>query len=533
MRTTGWSPFVAPTVPTEMSDANKKNLGSVYLVGAGPGDPGLITIRGLQLLESADVVVHDRLVDPRMVALCADTAEVIDVGKAPRGRRGLQQEVNELLIARAREGKSVVRLKGGDPFVFGRGGEEAEALAEAGVTFEVVPGVTSAVAAPAYAGIPLTHRGVASSATIVTGSEAPDKEGSDIDWEILARSGGTLVVLMGFENLESIAASLVQGGRGFDTPVALVQWGSQPTQHTVVGTLADIGEKAARAGLSPPVVAVIGEVVALREKLRWFDNRPLFGKRVLVTRSRTQASSLSEMLSREGGQPIELPTIETRPLKSTEKLDAALAKLSTYDWVLFTSANTVTAVFERLVALGMDARAFGTAKVGAIGQATASALSGWGILSLDFLPDRPVSESVVEGLEDRGLKGSKVLVPGARVRRDTLRRGLERLGALVDDIAVYETTVPEKAEARAREVLAPGVDAVTFTSTSTVSNLADLLNGDLSLLGDATIACIGPITAEAARETGLRVEVVPEQSTVAGLVESLKMHFENRRPSDG
>ena len=513
-----------------MGDRSKEETGRVYLVGAGPGDPGLITVKGLRCLESADVVVHDRLVDERLVARASRDAEVIDAGKVPGERRNSQDEINALLVARARAGKSVVRLKGGDPFVFGRGGEEAEALAEAGVPFEVVPGVTSAIAAPAYAGIPLSHRGVASSFTVVTGSETVDK--GAVAWDALARSGGTLVVLMGWESLSEIAAILTREGRPADTPVALVQWGTEPYQRTVVGTLSDIAEKAQQAGLSPPVVAVIGDVVRLRDRLRWFDDRPLFGLRVLVTRSRTQAGALSQLLSQEGAHPLEVPTIEIQPLDDYTELDAALRALSDYDWVVFPSTNSVDVVFGRLAELDLDARAFGPARVAAIGSATSDSLRARGIVA-NFVPEEFVSESVAEGLKDRIAAGQRVLLPQADIGRDTLGDGLTAQGADVHRVTAYRTVTPEGSAELIAAHLADGVDVATFTSSSTVRNLVALLDGDTSALGGVRIACIGPVTATAAAEAGLKVDILASEYTVAGLVEALKAHFAQEGRSDG
>ena len=515
-----------------MKDSKTKETGTVYLVGAGPGDPGLITVKGLRCLESADVVVHDRLVDERLLALARADAEVIDVGKMPGERRNLQSEINALLVSKARDGKRVVRLKGGDPFVFGRGGEEAEALVEAAVPFEVVPGVTSAVAAPAYAGIPLTHRGLASSLTIVTGSEAPGKGESAIAWNMMAKAGGTLVVLMGWDNLAEIVATLVREGRPPETPVALVEWGSEPHQRTVIGTLSNITEGAGDAGLAPPVVVVIGKVVALREKLRWFDNRPLSGKRVLVTRTRTQAGALSDLLTREGAQPLEVPTIEIRPLEDYSELDGALRALPKYDWVVFTSANTVQAVFDRLSEPGEDARAFHSTLIAAIGSATADSLRARGV-SADFVPKEFVSESVADGLKELIVPGARVFLPRADIGRETLRQGLAGLGASVHEVTAYRTVIPDDSGKRVTQLLSEGIDIATFTSSSTATNLYKLLNGDLSQLKQAKIACIGPVTAATVRETGLKVDIVAREYTVAGLVESLKAHFAQEDRSNG
>ena len=320
----------------------------VFLVGAGPGDPGLITVKGLRCIASADVVVFDRLVDKRLLDHASPAAELVDAGKVP-GEGGAQQpSINELLVTKATEGKVVVRLKGGDPFVFGRGGEEADVLHAANIPFEVVPGVTSAIAVPAYAGIPLTHRTLASSFTVVTGSESPDKSCSSVSWDTVAKLEGTLVVLMGWENLAKIVEALVRHGRPIETPIALVQWGTEPMQKTVVGTLADIVSKSTDGGLAPPVVAVIGEVVNLRDTLRWFERRTLFSKRILVTRTRTQASTLSDLLSQRGAEAIEVPTIEVLSLHDYSELDDVLRGLQQYDWVVFTSTNAVQAVFDRI-----------------------------------------------------------------------------------------------------------------------------------------------------------------------------------------
>ena len=504
--------------------------GTVFLVGAGPGDPGLITVKGLRCVESADVVVYDRLVDRRLLDHAGPDAELIDVGKLPGEAGQRQDESNALLVERAKAGKRVVRLKGGDPFVFGRGGEEAELLHTKGVPFEVVPGVTSAIAAPAYAGIPLTSRGLASSFTVVTGSEDPHKGESSLDWKHLAQQEGTLVVLMGWENLTGIVETLVQQGRPPDYPVALVRWGTEPYQQTVVGTLLDIVDKATDAGLAPPVVAVFGEVVGLRERLRWFDNRPLFGKRVLVTRTRAQASALSEMLSQRGAQAIELPTIEIEPLDDYGELDEALRRLESYDWVFFTSVNAVQAVFGRIEALGLDARDFRTAKVGAIGVTTVASLRERGIVA-DFVPDAFVSESVIDGLKGQGFGGGRVLLPSADIAREKLSEGLSNLGATVHRVTAYRTVTPEDSGARLGDILSNGIDVATFTSSSTVTNLARLLEGKQEGLAGAAIACIGPITAATAREWGLKVDIVAREHTIAGLVDALEAHFTEEGPS--
>lgn len=498
--------------------------GTVYLVGAGPGDPGLITVRGLTLLESADVVVYDRLVDDRLVDRAQDGAELVPVGKRPGGTGVAQEDINAALVEKAGEGKSVVRLKGGDPFIFGRGGEEAIAVAEAGVPFEVVPGVTSAVAAPAYAGIPLTQRGYASAVTIATGSESPDKPDSDVSWDALAQVDGTLVVLMGWQALGSIVESLVSNGRSPDTPIALIQWGTEPYQKTVVSTLASVERDAADAGLAPPVAAVIGQVVDLRAKLRWFDNRPLSGKRVLVTRTRAQAGVLSQLLAQHGADPIEVPTIAIEPLGDYSDLDATLAEIGGYDWTVFASTNAVDAVFARLDALGLDARTLHGTRVAAVGPTTDAALKSRG-LTPDYIPERFVTEAIVDGLASYSIAGNSVLLPRSDIGRETLPDGLENLGALVTRVAAYRNVVPEASRERLEQALETGIDVATFTSSSTVKHLVALLDGDVGKLNSTAIACIGPVTAAAAREVGLTVHVEAGEYTIEGLVQAVVDHF--------
>jgi uroporphyrinogen III methyltransferase/synthase len=503
--------------------------GKVYLVGAGPGDPGLITAKGLQRLRDAQVVVYDRLVDRRLLEEASPDAELVDVGKARGSRQMGQEEINQLLVHKALEGKRVVRLKGGDPFIFGRGGEEAETLAEAGVSFEVVPGITSAIAAPAYAGIPLTHRGVSSYVTIVSGSEDPTKGESSIDWERLATGTGTLVVLMGWETLPGIVDTLRRHGLAPATPAALIQWGTEPYQRTVVGSLEDILERGREASLTPPVVAVFGQVVNLRQRIHWFDDKPLFGKRVLVPRTRAQAGALSQLLMDNGAEPVEVPTIEIKPVEDHARLDSALTSMSRYDWVVFASANGVKEAFHRLEQLRLDARAFSSTRVCAIGPATAAALKECGIRA-DLQPREYVSEAMVTGLTEQGVRGKSILLLRAEAGRDVLSQGLSQAGALVDDVAVYRTVLPEESRQVVQDLMAEGrIDVVTFTSSSTVSNLLALLGGDATPLKGVTLACIGPITAETARDAGLMVDVVASDSTVPGLVDALVDHFSDAR----
>ena len=502
--------------------------GKVWLVGAGPGDPGLITVAAIAFLADAEVVVYDRLVNPRLLDLASPSAEHIFVGKETAAHGLTQEEINALLVERARQGKRVVRLKGGDPYLFGRGGEEAEALVEAGIPYEVVPGVTSATAVPAYAGIPVTHRGLASSVAVVTGHEDPSKGESAIDWAKLAKAVDTLVCLMGAGTLPQIVDQLLAHGRAPQTPVAVIRWGTTPQQQTVTGTLADIVGRVQAAGLTPPAVTVIGPVVGLRDKLRWFDNRPLFGKRVLVTRTRQQASVLSYHLSLEGAEPIELPALELVPKAEPKRISRAVRALAAgrYAWTVFTSANGVDLFFGHLREAGHDARAFAGTKVCAIGPGTAAALSGHG-LRADLVPERFIAEAVVDALARQGVKGQRVLLPRAEGGRRELVSGLRAAGARVEEVPLYEAAPPAEAEPEAvRRLRAGEVDVVTFASSSAVRNLVKLLGGDTSPLQKPLLACIGPVTARTVRELlGRRPDVVAKEHTIAGLVAALKGYY--------
>lgn len=488
----------------------------VYLIGAGPGDPNLITVKGVECLRRADVVVYDRLVAPALLDYAPAHAEKIYVGKASGEHTMSQAEINALLIEKARAGKIVARLKGGDPFVFGRGGEEALALAEAGIAFEIVPGITSAIAAPAYAGIPVTHRGVAASFVVATGHRDERFQVSGFKFEDV----DTLVFLMGVENLASIVTSLLESGHDAMTPATLVRWGTTPQQQTIVGNLGNIVERA--RALKPPAVLVVGDVVNLRERLQWFENRPLFGKRILVTRAREQASELARRLAELGAEPIEFPTIRIAPLDDYAQLDAALAQK--YDWVIFTSVNGVRFVWERLTALGRDARAFAGARLAAIGSATAEALAQHG-LRADFVPREYVAEALAAQIGD--VRGQRILLPRADIARETLAHELRARGAHVDDIAAYRTVTIAASDPRAQEIRAQlergEIDAITFTSSSTVRGF---INCQLPIDNfQLTIACIGPVTARTVRELGLRVDVVAEEYTIAGLVAALEKFY--------
>jgi len=510
---------------------DREVTGRVSLVGAGPGDPGLVTLAAVKRLQEADVVVYDRLAPASLLERARPGAELIFVGKEGGGVCTSQADINRLLVEKAREGKRVVRLKGGDPFVFGRGGEEAEELRSAGIPFEVVPGVTSAVAVPAYAGIPVTHRGLATSFAVITGHEDPTKEESGIHWDRISQGADTLVFLMGVRTLPQIVHNLLANGRAPSTPAAVIQWGTTPDQRTVTGTLADIVQRVEEAGLGPPAITVVGEVVRLRETLSWFEGRPLFGKRVLITRTRRQASALARLLSEEGAVPIELPAIEIEPLAVGPEIEAALLELRAghYAWVVFTSANGVDVWFRLMRERGMDARAFASANVAAIGPATAEALRQHGITA-DLVPREFIAEGVLEELLASVGPGERVLVPRAEGARPELIEGLRGAGVATDEVVIYRAVTPREAPPEALARLREGrVDIVTFTSSSTVRNLVGLLGGDVELLRKPMIACIGPVTAETARAEGLRVDVVAEEHTIEGLVSALREELGRQR----
>ncbi len=501
----------------------------VYLVGAGPGDPGLITVKGMELLSRADVVIHDYLASERLLEHVKPGAETIYVGKRGGQHTYRQEEINSLLLEKAAAGGIVVRLKGGDPFVFGRGGEEAEILAAARVPFEIVPGVTSAVACPAYAGIPLTHRAYASSAGFVTGHEDPTKPDSGIDWEKLPRGVGTLVFLMGVKNLDKICERLIAGGRGPQTPVAIIEWGTTSHQKTTLGTLETIPEEARKARVAAPAIIVVGEVVGLREGLNWFEARPLFAKTILVTRAREQASSFVEKLEDLGADCLEVPTIEIVPPESWGPLDEAIRGLEAYDWVIFTSVNGVDFFLERLAACGKDIRALHRASICCIGPRTAERLERL-MVKVDFVPEKFRAEGLVEELLARGVAGKRVLIPRAQEAREILPVKLREAGAAVDVITAYRTLKPEAPkQALAALFERGGVHLITFTSSSTVLNFADIFGGRLpQMMKGVPVACIGPITADTAKRLGLRCDIMPEDYTIPALVEAIVDYFNGK-----
>jgi uroporphyrinogen III methyltransferase/synthase len=515
--------------------------GTVYLVGAGPGDPGLLTLRGAELLATCDDVVVDALANPELLKHCRPEVRRHDAGKRAGQHSATQDEINALLVELARDGRSVVRLKGGDPFVFGRGGEEAEALREAGIPYEVVPGVTSAIAAPASAGIPVTHRDWAGHVTVVTGHERegqgdrgslPLTGAGRIDLGRLAAllPEGTLVFLMGARSLPRIVRGLLDGGADPQTPAAAVQWGTDPRQRSVSAPLAEIAEAVSNAGMGSPMVTVVGRVAALRERLQWFERRPLHGRRIVVTRARAQASGFLARLRRMGADAVEIPVIAVEPAAEQRDLDAALDRLvaaaqsGRQSWAVFTSANAVDLVWDAVRRGGRDARSFAGTRIVAIGPETAAALQRHG-LGADLVPEEYVAEAVAEAMLAQGVGGAHVWLPRAALARDVLPDRLREAGAEVDALALYRTVLPADTAQRLAALLDAGpVDAVTFTSSSTVQHFLTALDGRPFPAG-AMAACIGPVTAATARDAGLPVDVVATEHTTAGLAAALAAHF--------
>ncbi|MFC2014531.1 uroporphyrinogen-III C-methyltransferase [Chloroflexota bacterium] len=499
--------------------------GMVYLVGAGPGDPDLISVKGIKCLEKADVIFYDRLAYEGLMDIAPAEAERIDVGKIAGKHTKPQDEINRLLVVKAKEGKTVVRLKGGDPFVLGRGGEEGEVLKQNGVSFEVIPGITSAIAVPAYAGIPVTHRGVASSFAVITGHEDPSKETSSLKWEKLATGVDTLIFLMGMGNLPEIVARLVEHGRPVSTPAGVIQNGTRPEQVTVTGTLENIVNKVKEHNLASPAIIIVGEVAGLREKLSWFDNRPLFGKRVLVTRAGHQASTLSQLLAGRGAQPVELSAIEIQAIEDTKELDGIILTLKHYNWIIFTSANAVEAFWNRLHELKKDSRILDGIKLGAIGPATRQALENEGIIP-DYVPESYSNEGVIAGLNKQNISGQQFLLPRADIADKALTDGLIQLGASVQEVAAYRTVPATESLTRAKDMLLAGeIDVITFTSSSTISNLISAFAGEPLTLNGAKVACIGPKTAETAVKAGLKIDIMAAEQTIPGLVTAIEEYF--------
>lgn len=496
--------------------------GMVYLVGGGPGDPGLITVKGLECIKKADVLVYDRLSSPRLLSNAKPGAELIFAGKSPVRHTLKQEEINEVLVIKAREGKTVVRLKGGDPFVFGRGGEEAEYLLSNGISFEVVPGITSGIAVPAYAGIPVTHRDFNSTLAFVTGNEDPAKDNTSIEWDKIVGCG-TIVFYMGMSNLPRISEQLIAHGRSTDTPVAIIRWGTRPEQQAVTGTLADIAERAREAKMGHPAIIVVGGVVSLRDRLQWFEKKPLFGKRILITRARTQASVLAEKIEFLGGEPWEFPTIEIVEPDDFSPMDNAISEIESYDWLVLTSVNGVQSFMSRMKHLRKDIRNLNNIKIVAIGPKTRDEIEKYGIFC-EFMPEEFVAEAIIEVFKQHDLKDKKVLLPRADIARKILPETLKSIGAEINEVTAYKTIEGAgDTEELVKLLEEKKIHVFTFTSSSTVKNfISKLGNRNVQeLLKDTIIACIGPITSATAKNLGLKVDVEAEEYTIDGLLKSI------------
>lgn len=500
-------------------------MADVYLIGAGPGDPGLLTVRAKELIETCDIVVYDYLANAEFLDYAKPGAEIIYVGKKGGDHTLPQDKINDLLVERAKEGKSIARLKGGDPYVFGRGGEEAEELVAAGLTFEVVPGITAGVAAAAYAGIPVTHRDHTTSVCFITGHEDPTKEKSGHNWDVYGKSNSTLVFYMGVGNLPMIAEKLIAAGRDPETPAALVRWGTRCNQESMVATLSTVADEAKRRGFKAPSIIIVGGVCGLHDTLNWFEKRPLLGRGVVVTRAREQASGFADILRDKGACVLQFPTIEINDLPEGDgEIRQAIGNVAEYDWLVFTSVNGVKRFWMTLDAMGLDTRCLGGRKVAAIGPATAEILESKGVRP-DFVPPKYVAESVVDGLKELGVgAGTKVLIPRARVAREVLPEELRKAGADVRVLPVYETGLNESGPKALVEKLEAGeVDYVTFTSSSTVENFFELLAPEKfrAYVDKVKLACIGPVTAKTLSGFGFTPDIQPDDYTVPALAAAL------------
>ena len=505
--------------------------GIVYLIGAGPGDPGLLTIKAKECIETADVVVYDYLASPFLLDYARSDAQIIYVGKKGGDHTLSQDKINLLLVDKAKEGLDVARLKGGDPFVFGRGGEEAQMLLSHGVPYEVIPGVTSAIAAPAYAGIPVTHRDHTSFVSFITGHEDPTKKDTSMQWDVYAKSNATLVFLMGVKNLKNIVKNLIAHGKESNTPIALVRWGTTAKQQTVTGTLETIVERVKLAKLTSPAIIIIGHVVSLRDELAWFDKRPLFGKRIVITRARAQASNLVSMLARLGAHCIEIPSIRIVPPQDLDSLKKSIEDISKYDWLVFTSVNGVKFFFDTLFDMGRDVRVLGHLKFACIGPVTKERLRDFGITS-DILPQTYRAESVIDAFSMVEIKDKKVLLPRAKKARTILPEELTKMGARVDEVTAYETRLDVEGKEELISLLESNeIDAVTFTSSSTVSNFMSMLESKdtKKLLKNVVTASIGPITSDTARSLDIEPAIEAKEYTIQGLVDSLIAYYESEK----
>ncbi|PID72517.1 MAG: uroporphyrinogen-III C-methyltransferase [Desulfobulbus propionicus] len=520
---------------TDQNTQHTQKTGKVYLVGAGPGDPGLITLRGKYLLERAEVVVYDYLANKKLLKHVPETAKLIYAGKKGGGLHAFTQEgINQLLVEHAKAGNMVVRLKGGDPFIFGRGGEEIEDIVAEGIDFEVVPGVTSATAAATYAGIPITHRDYTASVAFVTGHEAPTKEHSNIHWDKLATGAGTIVIYMGIKTLPDVTKKLIDYGRSPDTPVAVVRWASTPHQRSVEGTLATISEVVKQADIKPPALVIIGDVVKLRKTIDWYERRPLFNKRIVVTRTREQASELVAKLEEFGAECLEYSTIHIEPVEDYSLLDQAIENIEQYQWILFTSLNAVTYFFKRLYQTGRDSRALAGPHIAVVGRATAEELLKYG-LRADLIPQRFTGEGLAEALLETKIgKGSHILLPRALRASEILPETLQDAGAEVNVVPVYQNTPPQGRKEELRQELLEGeVDLLTFTSSSTVTNFLTMVDAKSDeelqkMLENVTIAAIGPITAETVIQNGLQVHIQPDKYTIKDMVQAIVAHYQSK-----
>jgi uroporphyrinogen III methyltransferase / synthase len=510
-----------------MAEKNKK--GMVYLVGAGPGDPGLLTIKAKECIEKADVLVYDYLANDTFLEYAPPDAEHIYVGKKAGDHTKTQDEINSIICEKALNGKTVVRLKGGDPFIFGRGGEEAQELLKAGVPFEIVPGITSAIAVPAYSGIPLTHRDHTATVAFITGHEDPSKDQSNIAWDKLATGIGTLVFLMGIGNLKNICHTLIENGRAPHTPVAVIYRGTHPEQKTITGTLETIYDISQEANIKPPGIIVVGDVVGLRAELNWYETKPLFGKRIVVTRAREQASSFLAGLKELGASCIEFPTIEIIPPDDWAPIDKAIEQIKKYNWLIFTSVNGVKYFFKRLFENSKDVRALRDIRVCTIGPKTAEAVREFGILP-DMVPPEYRAEAVIEEFRRLRVDNLKILLPRAKEAREILPNELKKMGASIDVVDAYQTVMPENRIAAISKMLEAGeINMITFTSSSTVTNFMGMFenNADQAKewLKDVDIASIGPITSETVKKLGLKVTVEPTDYTIEALTDAIVRHY--------
>lgn len=518
--------------------ASSQTVGKVYLVGAGPGDPGLLTLRGKFLLERAEVVVYDYLASRKLLRHVPESAELIYVGKKGGGLHAYTQEaINQMLVEQGRAGKMVVRLKGGDPFIFGRGAEEIEELVAAGIPFEVVPGVTSATAAATYAGIPITHRHYTASVAFITGHEDPAKKESNIRWDKLATGAGTIIIFMGIKNLPIITSKLMEHGRDPNTPVAVVRWASTPEQRSVDGTLDTITDIVRENGIKPPALIIVGEVVKLRKTIDWFEKRPLFGKRIIVTRTREQASELVALLEEQGADCLEYSTINIEPVEDYSAFDREVRNIGSLDWLLFTSLNAVIYFFRRMHELGQDSRSLAGPRIAVVGRATGDELLKYGIKA-DLVPEKFTGEGLAEALLAHGVDGSRILLPRALAARDVLPAMLTGGGAEVRIVPVYRNVpVKGRKEQLRDELEEKKINMMTFTSSSTVTNFMTMVDAASEeelhrLMNGVDIATIGPITSKTVEENGLRVSVQPDRYTIPDMVKAIVDHYNRAGKKD-